>query len=629
MPFFVGHSLMQPSRSLAPLTLAALGIVYGDIGTSPLYTLKESFAASALPVNEANIFGFVSLIIWALLLVVTLKYVLFILHASLEGEGGVVVLMQKAIHQMSGKPAAILLFIGLMGTALFFGDAIITPAISVLSAVEGLVVLSPALEKLVLPLALGVLLALFALQRKGTHRIGSWFGPVMLIWFSVLALAGIYQILQHPRILLAINPYYGLNFVLHHGFAGFASLGAVVLAVTGAEALYADMGHFGRKPIQYAWLSLVLPALALSYIGQGALLLHQPQAISNPFFYSVPSWGLLPLIILATAATIIASQAVISGAFSLTQQAILLDFIPRMSIRHTNSHEIGQIYMPAVNWLLLVAVLLVVLGFRNSSNLAAAYGITATGTMVLTTCLFAVVMRKQWGWPLFLVGGLIALFLCFDLAFLSSNLLKIPSGGWFPLTIALLLVFIFTTWRKGRQKLQNELHKHSLPLSALLSELASQSPQIVAGNAVFLISQPHTTPRALQQNLEHNKVLHAHNLLIHIRIADTPRIAHADRLHIEVLNTRFTHIIATYGFREPPNIHHILALCAKQGIHLDMENTSFFLSRDSINIARRSTSISRLRARLFRLLYRNSTNATSFYRLPGNRVIEIGALVEL
>ena len=620
---------MQPSRSLAPLTLAALGIVYGDIGTSPLYTLKESFAASALPVSDTNVFGFVSLIIWALLLIVTLKYVLFILHASLKGEGGVVVLMQQAIRQMSGKSAAILLFIGLMGTALFFGDAVITPAISVLSAVEGLVVLNPALEHLVLPLALGVLLALFALQHKGTHRIGSWFGPIMLAWFVVLALAGIYQILQHPRILLAINPYYGLNFVLHHGFAGFASLGAVVLAVTGAEALYADMGHFGRKPIQYAWLSLVLPALALSYIGQGALLLHQPQAISNPFFYSVPSWGLLPLIILATAATIIASQAVISGAFSLTQQAILLDFIPRMSIRHTNSHEIGQIYMPAVNWLLLVAVLLVVLGFRNSSNLAAAYGITATGTMVLTTCLFAVVMRKQWGWPLMLVGGLITLFLCFDLAFLSSNLLKIPSGGWFPLTIALLLVFIFTTWRKGRQKLQNELHKHSLPLSALLSELASQSPQIVAGNAVFLISQPHTTPRALQQNLEHNKVLHAHNLLIHIRIADTPRIAHADRLHIEVLNTRFTHIIATYGFREPPNIHHILALCAKQGIHLDMENTSFFLSRDSINIARRSTSISRLRARLFRLLYRNSTNATSFYRLPGNRVIEIGALVEL
>ena len=622
---------MQPSRSLAPLTLAALGIVYGDIGTSPLYTLKESFAASALPVSDTNVFGFVSLIIWALLLIVTLKYVLFILHASLKGEGGVVVLMQQAIRQMSGKSAAILLFIGLMGTALFFGDAVITPAISVLSAVEGLVVLNPALEHLVLPLALGVLLALFALQHKGTHRIGSWFGPIMLAWFVVLALAGIYQILQHPRILLAINPYYGLNFVLHHGFAGFASLGAVVLAVTGAEALYADMGHFGRKPIQYAWLSLVLPALALSYIGQGALLLHQPQAISNPFFYSVPSWGLLPLIILATAATIIASQAVISGAFSLTQQAILLDFIPRMSIRHTNSHEIGQIYMPAVNWLLLVAVLLVVLGFRNSSNLAAAYGITATGTMVLTTCLFAVVMRKQWGWPLFLVGGLIALFLCFDLAFLSSNLLKIPSGGWFPLMIALLLVFIFTTWRKGRQQLKIELYKHNtLPLPTFLAELTIRSPQIVDSNAVFLISQPYATPRALRQNLEHNKVLHAYNLLIHIHIADTPRVAHADRLQIEPLDARFTHVIANYGFRELPNIHHVLALCTKQGIDLDMENTSFFLSNDRISIAKRRTDrMNRLRAHIFRLLYRNSTNITSFYRLPGNRVIEIGALVEL
>ena len=408
-------------RPASAMVLAALGIVYGDIGTSPLYTLKETFLASHMQVGETGILGFVSLIIWALILVVTLKYVVFILHADNKGEGGVVVLMQLALQYLRGKPAWVVLMMGLAGTAMFFGDAMITPAISVLSAAEGLTVINPALEHWVLPIALSVLLVLFIIQRKGTQRIGAFFGPVMLLWFATLAAAGIYQIVQNPSVLRAINPYYGLYFATHHGWAGFVSLGAVVLAVTGAEALYADMGHFGRRPIQTAWLSLVLPALALNYIGQGALLLRTPEAIKNPFFLSVPEWALIPLIALATLATIIASQAVISGAYSLTRQAIQLGFTPRMQINHTSETEIGQIYIPAVNWMLLVIVLLVVLGFRSSANLASAYGIAATGTMVLTTLMFFIVMVKNWRWPKAAAIALTAIFLTFDLAFFASK----------------------------------------------------------------------------------------------------------------------------------------------------------------------------------------------------------------
>ncbi len=561
---------MQHKPSLPAMTLAALGIVYGDIGTSPLYTLKESFAASRLPVSETNVFGFVSLIIWALLLVVTLKYVLFILRADNKGEGGVVILMQEALRHLNGRRRGWIMLAGLCGTALFYGDSVITPAISVLSATEGLTVINPAFEKWVLPLSVSVLLALFWIQKHGTQRIGSLFGPVMLLWFGTLAAVGLYQLAHYPHILMAANPYYALHFVTHHGWQGFVSLGAVVLAVTGAEALYADMGHFGRHPIQTAWMGMVLPALALNYIGQGALLLRLPESISNPFFLAAPAWALLPLILLATLATVIASQAVISGAYSLTRQAIQLGFLPRMRILHTSSTEIGQIYLPAINWLLLAVVLIVVLGFRNSSNLAAAYGIAATGTMVFTTLMFAVVMRRNWHWPIWLTGGLTLLFLSFDLTFLSSNLLKLPNGGWFPVLVAATAVFVFTTWHKGRELMHKAQQTGGLNVYDLISNLSSYPPPQVAGNAIFLAGNPDSAPRALLHNLKHNKIIHHHNLLLTIVTEDIPRVAENERLTIESLQPGFSRLTARYGFQETPDVTRLLEHARHSGLSLEM-----------------------------------------------------------
>lgn len=623
--------MMKNNHSIAPLTLAALGIVYGDIGTSPLYTLKESFIASKLEVDEMNILGFVSLITWALLLIVTLKYVLFVLRADHNGEGGVVVLMQQTLQHVSTRGGFWVTMAGLMGASLFLGDAMITPAISVLSAVEGLTVVNPALEHWIVPIALVILFTLFMVQRTGTQKIGTFFGPIMLLWFSLLALIGVYQISMNPHILLALNPYYGIYFATHHGWGSFLGLGAVVLAITGAEALYADMGHFGRLPIQVAWLGMVLPALMLNYMGQGAMLLSQPQAIANPFFNSVPAWGLLPLIALATVATVIASQAVISGAYSLMQQAIQLGFAPRMLIKHTNNNEIGQIYMPAVNWLLLGMVVAVVLIFQSSTNLAAAYGIAATGTMVFTTLMFCVVMRRKWQWSKAVVVGLTAVFLLFDLTFLSSNLLKIPSGGWFPLLVAGGLVFIFTTWYTGRALL-NRLHaQDSLDLDYLLQNLAEYPPQVVAGNAVFMVGNPYIVPQALLHNLKHNKVLHQCNVLLSIRTTNTPYVAAEARLKVEHLNDFFVRVTACYGFQETPNIRHVLFLCRKQGLHLEMMETSFFLSSESIVLAKHTPKnhMNRLRTLVFRSLYRNSASATSFYHIPDNRVVEMGSQVKL
>ena len=613
-------------KSSAAMVLAALGIVYGDIGTSPLYTLKETFLASHMRVGESGILGFVSLIIWALILVVTLKYVVFILHADDKGEGGVVVLMQQAMYQLSGKWAKLMLLLGLAGTAMFFGDAMITPAVSVLSAVEGLTVLNSELEHWVLPIALAVIAMLFYVQRKGTQHIGAFFGPVMLLWFGSLAAAGVYQIMQNPDILRAINPYHGLYFATHHGWMGFVSLGAVVLAVTGAEALYADMGHFGRKPIQTAWLSLVLPALALNYIGQGALLLRNPAAIKNPFFMSVPEWALIPMIVLATAATVIASQAVISGAFSLSRQAVQLGFLPRLQIHHTSETEIGQIYIPSINWMLLVIVILVVLGFKNSTNLASAYGIAATGTMVLTTIMFCIVMLKKWRWPKIAVFGLTGIFLTFDLAFFSSNLLKLPTGGWFPVLVAGLLVFTFSTWRRGRALLEQQ-SDNGMDLREFVNNLTEYPPQTVSGNAVYMAGNPNGVPRALLHNLKHNKVLHEHNFLLTVKTLETPRVANEERLKIEPLGGSFTRITAFYGFKETPRIRRIMDLVAQKDIELEMADTSFFLSRDSIRINEITPpgGMNRLRARWFKWLYKNSTPATDFYRIPDNRAVELGS----
>ena len=613
-------------KSSAAMVLAALGIVYGDIGTSPLYTLKETFLASHMRVGESSILGFVSLVIWALILVVTLKYVVFILHADDKGEGGVVVLMQQAMYQLSGKWAKLMLLLGLAGTAMFFGDAMITPAVSVLSAVEGLTVLNSELEHWVLPIALAVIAMLFYVQRKGTQHIGAFFGPVMLLWFGSLAAAGVYQIMQNPDILRAINPYHGLYFATHHGWMGFVSLGAVVLAVTGAEALYADMGHFGRKPIQTAWLSLVLPALALNYIGQGALLLRNPAAIKNPFFMSVPEWALIPMIVLATAATVIASQAVISGAFSLSRQAVQLGFLPRLQINHTSETEIGQIYIPSINWMLLVIVILVVLGFKNSTNLASAYGIAATGTMVLTTIMFCIVMLKKWRWPKIAVFGLTGIFLTFDLAFFSSNLLKLPTGGWFPVLVAGMLVFTFSTWRRGRALLEQQ-SDNGMDLREFVNNLTEYPPQTVSGNAVYMAGNPNGVPRALLHNLKHNKVLHEHNFLLTVKTLETPRVANEERLKIEPLGGSFTRITAFYGFKETPRIRRIMDLVAQKDIELEMADTSFFLSRDSIRINEITPpgGMNRLRARWFKWLYKNSTPATDFYRIPDNRVVELGS----
>ena len=613
-------------KSSAAMVLAALGIVYGDIGTSPLYTLKETFLASHMRVGESSILGFVSLVIWALILVVTLKYVVFILHADDKGEGGVVVLMQQAMYQLSGKWAKLMLLLGLAGTAMFFGDAMITPAVSVLSAVEGLTVLNSELEHWVLPIALAVIAMLFYVQRKGTQHIGAFFGPVMLLWFGSLAAAGVYQIMQNPDILRAINPYHGLYFATHHGWMGFVSLGAVVLAVTGAEALYADMGHFGRKPIQTAWLSLVLPALALNYIGQGALLLRNPAAIKNPFFMSVPEWALIPMIVLATAATVIASQAVISGAFSLSRQAVQLGFLPRLQINHTSETEIGQIYIPSINWMLLVIVILVVLGFKNSTNLASAYGIAATGTMVLTTIMFCIVMLKKWRWPKIAVLGLTGIFLTFDLAFFSSNLLKLPTGGWFPVLVAGMLVFTFSTWRRGRALLEQQ-SDNGMDLREFVNNLTEYPPQTVSGNAVYMAGNPNGVPRALLHNLKHNKVLHEHNFLLTVKTLETPRVANEERLKIEPLGGSFTRITAFYGFQETPRIRRIMDLVAQKGIELEMADTSFFLSSDSIRINEITPpgGVNRLRARWFKWLYKNSTPATDFYRIPDNRVVELGS----
>ena len=613
-------------KSSAAMVLAALGIVYGDIGTSPLYTLKETFLASHMRVGESSILGFVSLVIWALILVVTLKYVVFILHADDKGEGGVVVLMQQAMYQLSGKWAKLMLLLGLAGTAMFFGDAMITPAVSVLSAVEGLTVLNSELEHWVLPIALAVIAMLFYVQRKGTQHIGAFFGPVMLLWFGSLAAAGVYQIMQNPDILRAINPYHGLYFATHHGWMGFVSLGAVVLAVTGAEALYADMGHFGRKPIQTAWLSLVLPALALNYIGQGALLLRNPAAIKNPFFMSVPEWALIPMIVLATAATVIASQAVISGAFSLSRQAVQLGFLPRLQINHTSETEIGQIYIPSINWMLLVIVILVVLGFKNSTNLASAYGIAATGTMVLTTIMFCIVMLKKWRWPKIAVFGLTGIFLTFDLAFFSSNLLKLPTGGWFPVLVAGMLVFTFSTWRRGRALLEQQ-SDNGMDLREFVNNLTEYPPQTVSGNAVYMAGNPNGVPRALLHNLKHNKVLHEHNFLLTVKTLETPRVANEERLKIEPLGGSFTRITAFYGFQETPRIRRIMDLVAQKGIELEMADTSFFLSSDSIRINEITPpgGVNRLRARWFKWLYKNSTPATDFYRIPDNRVVELGS----
>jgi KUP system potassium uptake protein len=613
-------------QSMTAKTLSAMGVVYGDIGTSPLYTLGVCFSAANIGLTQANILGILSLIFWSILMVVTIKYVAFILRADNSGEGGIMALMALARRLVKGASRRRIIMLGLFGAALFYGDAIITPAISVLSACEGLKVINPGMARFVLPMAIVVLLGLFLLQRFGTASVGRLFGPVMLIWFITLAVLGARNIILMPQVLLAINPWYGIKFIMVHGWGAFLTMGAVVLALTGAEALYADMGHFGSKPIQHAWFGLVLPALVLNYFGQGALLLVHPAAISNPFFLMAPNWCLLPMIILATMATVIASQAVISGAFSLTRQAIQLGYCPRMQINHTSAREIGQIYLPFVNWARLVAVLIVTVSFGSSDSLAAAYGIAVTGTMVITSMLFFVVARANWHWPLPLAAGLTALFMIIDITFFSSNLLKLTHGGWLPLTIALVVFIVMNTWKLGRELLSERIREHALPLEDFIQNIEQYPPTRVPGTAVFLTGTTQGVPHALLHNLKHNKVLHERVVLLTIITEDLPYV---DTLsEVTQLSGSFWRVVAHYGFMGTPNIDDIVMDCKQHQLEFDMMDTSFFLSRETL-ISTDRPGMARWREHLFLWMSKNALRATDFFQIPTNRVVELGAQIEL
>lgn len=618
-------------KRLAVMALAALGVVYGDIGTSPLYAMKEVFAGNhPIPVTEANIFGSLSLFFWALVIVVSIKYVSFIMRADNRGEGGVMAMIALALHDAQGKPRQMkmIVIIGILGAAMFYGDGMVTPAMSVLSAVEGLEIATPAFKPFVIPLTMLVLFALFFVQRSGTAIVGAAFGPVMLIWFSTLALLGIYNVVDHPDILRAINPLYGIEFLLSNKSLALVAMGNVVLAVTGAEALYADMGHFGRRPIQRAWFAFVLPALVLNYFGQGALILGEPEAAQNPFFFSAPDWALYPLVGLATLATVIASQAVISGAFSVTRQAMQLGFVPRMEVQHTSDKEAGQIYLPAVNWGLMLAVMILVLGFKSSNNLAAAYGIAVTGDMVITSILATVVVARVWKWGWWRAVALFSCFLAVELVFLVANILKIPDGGWFPLVAGLGVFILMTTWKRGRQLLSDRLKGERLELSMFIDSLASSMPTRVSGTSVFLNADPKGVPHALLHNLMHNKVLHERIVLVSVQFYDVPYVPDIDRVEVRQLKENFWSVVVQYGFKDEPDIPQALQLCQEAGLELNAMETSYFIGRETL-IPRLNSEMAFWREKLFVALFRNAGSATAFFKIPSNRVVELGTQVVL
>ena len=612
------------------LALGSIGVVYGDIGTSPLYALREAVLAatgSGNPASEAVVFGILSLIIWALLLVVTAKYVLILLRADNNGEGGTLALMALASRALLRR-GGLLVLLGIISGALFYGDAIITPALSVLSAIEGMKIVTPAFDAYVVPLTVLVLVSLFAVQSRGTARVAAFFGPIMMLWFVAIAAAGIWQVGQNLRVLLAFNPWYGVNFLLHHGIVGFYTLGAVFLVVTGAEALYADLGHFGRGPIRAAWLVVVLPALLFNYLGQGALVLANPKAVENPFFLLFPDWALLPMVLLATVATVIASQAVITGAYSLTRQAIQLGLLPRFEIRHTSEALFGQIYMPRVNTLLLVGVLLLVALFRSSSALASAYGIAVTGTMVVTAIMAIMVIWRVWQWPL---AGALALMLPFvfiDFIFLAANLLKIFEGGWVPLALGTIVMTVMYTWRRGSRMLFEKTRRTETPLESLVKSLEKKPPARVSGTAVFLTSDPASAPTALLHSLKHYKVLHEKNVILTIETADTPRVDPAERVRIEPVGKTFSRVVLRFGFMETPNVPKALGIARKLGWQFDIMSTSFFLSRRSLKPAAHS-GMPRWQDRLFIGLTRVANDATDYYQIPTGRVVEVGTQVTI
>jgi KUP system potassium uptake protein len=609
------------------LTLGSVGVVYGDIGTSPLYALKESLVAASTggAMTREMIVGVLSLILWALVVIVTIKYVLLILRMDNNGEGGTLSLM-ALVHRAIGPSAGVITLLGIIGASLFYGDAIITPSLSVLSAVEGLKLATPAFDPYIVPLSLAILIGLFSMQSRGTASVAAWFGPITTVWFFALAIGGLIHIAEDPSVLAAISPIHGVRFLLQHGMAGLFALGAVFLAVTGAEALYADLGHFGRKPIQTAWLGLVLPSLAINYTGQAALLLAQPDKLENPFFLLYPDWALLPMVGLATAATIIASQAVITGAFSLTQQAIQLGLMPRLVIRRTSETEKGQVYLPRVNALLLGAVIVLVVMFRSSSALASAYGIAVTATMVITAGMGFMALWRCWKWSPQLAALVIAPFLLIDTVFFGANILKVAEGGWLPLLAAASLTTVILTWRRGTRILFQKTRKTDVPLLDLIGMLQKSPPHRVKGTAVFLTSDAVTAPAALLHNLKHNKILHEQNVILTVKTADAPRMRDDERVHIEPLGDAFWRVTMTYGFMETPNIPRGLALLRQQGFKFDIMATSFFVSRRSIRPAVES-GMPRWQDKLFIGLTKSANDATDFFQIPTGRVVEVGTQV--
>jgi len=626
-----GASEADSKKRLAALALGAIGVVYGDIGTSPLYTLQTALSHDGMRPTPESIYGVLSLIFWALIIVVSLKYVMFIMRADNKGEGGIMALMALTLRGVGGQPKLrwLLAIIGIFGAALFYGDGVITPAISVLSAVEGVKVAAPGLAHWVVPITAVILFFLFALQRHGTERVGRLFGPVMVIWFIVIGLLGARMILTEPHVLYALNPYYGVRFFITHGLQAYIALGSVVLAVTGTEALYADMGHFGKRPIRMAWFNFVLPALVLNYFGQGALLLAHPEAIDNPFFKAVPSILLYPMIALATVATVIASQAVISGAFSMTREAMSLGYSMRMPVVHTSREMSGQIFVPWINAFLLVMVLLAVFGFRSSENLSAAYGIAVTGTMAITTVLALFVARHQWGWrvPTLLAVGTVLLTI--DISFFSANLIKVEYGGWFPLVLGLCVFVVMTTWRRGRELVVREIKQGGLALSPFIANITEHPPLRVPGTAVFLTANQNAVPHALLHNLKHNKVLHERNVMLTVEVLETPFADREERIHLTPLGSDFYGLEIRFGFAEDPNIPLVLSKCAKAGLPFDLMDTTFFLSRENIVADKRRPGMALWRDRLFAFMSRNALPATAFFQIPGNRLIELGTQVEI
>jgi KUP system potassium uptake protein len=627
-----GHPQGEPrGRYLALLSLAALGVVYGDIGTSVLYAVRESFHHShgILPTRD-NVLGVLSLITWALVLVISIKYAVFVLRADNRGEGGILALtsLVTPVGALKPSPRWVLVMLGLFGTALLYGDGVITPVISVLSAVEGLEVATPVLEPYVIPITIAILVALFAMQSRGTASVGRIFGPVTLVWFATIAVLGIMHIVRDPTVFAAVNPWYGARFFLQNGWNGFLVLGSVFLVVTGGEALYADMGHFGRKPIRLAWYYVVLPALLLNYFGQGAMLIHRPETVENPFFHMAPRWALYPVVVIATLAAVIASQALITGAFSLTMQAVQLGYIPRVQIEHTSARERGQIYIPQVNWLLMLSCIGLVLGFRDSSHVAAAYGVAVTATMVITTLLLFRVERERWKWPLWASALFTIVFLAIDLAFFGANIVKIPHGGWFPLVVGAIIFTGMSTWKTGRRILSERLSAGTLPVELFLKDVAARPPHRVPGTAVFMYSNPVGTPPALLHSLKHYKVLHERTVFLSVATEEVPHLEDAERLEVQELGHGFYRITVRYGFMEEPDVPEALARVDVPGLDLSPGRTSYFLGRETL-IPSSERGMARWRESLFALMSRNARPATAFFGLPPNRVVELGAQIRL